>query len=131
MTAGGGILHIEAPPEHLVVSGGLFHGFQLWVNLPRADKLKPPAYQDLRSSEVKPAETPPMAASPGVIAGEVGGLSGRDPRTPPWRWCTIAPGYSTCLACRLQRTVYVMSGDGFVGPSQAHRHGPARAARPW
>jgi redox-sensitive bicupin YhaK (pirin superfamily) len=47
-----GILHIEAPPEHLVVSGGLFHGFQLWVNLPRTDKLKPPAYQDLRSSEV-------------------------------------------------------------------------------
>ena len=34
MTAGGGILHIEAPPEELVVSGGLFHGFQLWVNLP-------------------------------------------------------------------------------------------------
>src|SRR5690349_1702980 len=38
MTAGSGLLHIEAPPEHLVVSGGLFHGFQLWVNLPKADK---------------------------------------------------------------------------------------------
>ena len=36
MTAGAGILHIETPPEHLVVSGGLFHGFQLWVNLPAA-----------------------------------------------------------------------------------------------
>ena len=35
MTAGAGILHIEKPPEALVVSGGLFHGFQLWVNLPR------------------------------------------------------------------------------------------------
>ena len=34
MTAGGGILHIETPPEELVVSGGLFHGIQLWVNLP-------------------------------------------------------------------------------------------------
>ena len=34
MTAGGGILHIEEPPEDLVMSGGLFHGFQLWVNLP-------------------------------------------------------------------------------------------------
>src|SRR3954471_10956525 len=34
MTAGAGILHIETPPEHLVMSGGLFHGFQLWVNLP-------------------------------------------------------------------------------------------------
>ena len=36
MTAGAGILHIEKPPEHLVVSGGLFHGLQLWVNLPKA-----------------------------------------------------------------------------------------------
>jgi redox-sensitive bicupin YhaK (pirin superfamily) len=34
MTAGAGILHIDKPPEWLVTSGGLFHGFQLWVNLP-------------------------------------------------------------------------------------------------
>ena len=34
MTAGSGILHIETPPEELVISGGLFHGIQLWVNLP-------------------------------------------------------------------------------------------------
>ena len=52
MTAGAGILHIETPPEHLVVSGGLFHGFQLWVNLPAAKKWSPPAYQDLRASDV-------------------------------------------------------------------------------
>src|SRR3989337_240504 len=45
MTAGAGILHIEAPPEHLVMSGGLFHGLQLWVNLPQSDKLTDPAYQ--------------------------------------------------------------------------------------
>src|SRR5690242_14898854 len=42
MTAGGGILHIERPPEHLVVSGGLLHGLQLWVNLPRKLKWAPP-----------------------------------------------------------------------------------------
>jgi redox-sensitive bicupin YhaK (pirin superfamily) len=46
MTAGAGILHIETPPEHLVVSGGLFHGFQLWVNLPAEQKWNPPRYQD-------------------------------------------------------------------------------------
>ena len=38
MTAGAGILHIEKPPAWLVASGGLFHGFQLWVNLPAAQK---------------------------------------------------------------------------------------------
>jgi hypothetical protein len=47
MTAGGGILHIETPPEELVVSGGLFHGVQLWVNLPAKDKMIAPAYQGL------------------------------------------------------------------------------------
>jgi hypothetical protein len=41
MTAGGGILHIEEPPEELVMSGGLFHGFQLWVNLPARLKMSP------------------------------------------------------------------------------------------
>ena len=52
MTAGAGILHIEKPPEHLVVSGGLFHGLQLWVNLPKAEKWAAPRYQDLRGNEV-------------------------------------------------------------------------------
>src|SRR6516165_8521078 len=52
MTAGGGILHIEKPPEALVASGGLFHGIQLWVNLPRVQKLIEPRYQDLRAGQV-------------------------------------------------------------------------------
>ena len=38
MTAGDGILHIETPPEHLVMSGGTFHGVQLWINLPKDKK---------------------------------------------------------------------------------------------
>src|SRR5215470_16189320 len=47
MTAGGGILHIEEPPEELVATGGLFHGFQLWVNLPAQLKMTSPRYQDI------------------------------------------------------------------------------------
>src|SRR3954464_9047941 len=42
MTAGSGILHIERPPDALVASGGLFHGIQLWVNLPRVQKMADP-----------------------------------------------------------------------------------------
>src|SRR6201996_630126 len=45
MTAGSGILHIETPPEDLVMAGGLFHGLQLWVNLPAKDKFSAPKYQ--------------------------------------------------------------------------------------
>src|SRR5579864_7240044 len=52
MTAGSGILHIERPPEDLVASGGLFHGIQLWVNLPAADKWVPPRYQDIPAGKV-------------------------------------------------------------------------------
>src|SRR5437879_7099842 len=51
MTAGGGILHIETPPAELVEAGGLFHGLQLWVNLPARDKLVPPRYQSLEGEE--------------------------------------------------------------------------------
>ena len=55
MTAGSGLLHIEAPPEWLVQQGGLFHGIQLWVNLPRDAKMNDPKYQDIRSGEVAAA----------------------------------------------------------------------------
>ena len=55
MTAGAGILHIEKPPEHLVTSGGLFHGIQLWVNLPREQKLAAPALPGPARQRGRPA----------------------------------------------------------------------------
>src|SRR5581483_797883 len=76
MTAGSGLLHIETPPEHLVVSGGLFHGLQLWVNLPRAEKMSPPRYQDIRSGEVGLLSSADGGALFRVIAGDLGGYSG-------------------------------------------------------
>ena len=123
MTAGAGILHIEAPPEHLVVSGGLFHGFQLWVNLPKSDKLKPPAYQDLRSSEVGLATSADGGSLLRIIAGEVGGVSGPGSTHTPMAMvhATVAPGAELVLPWRrdFNALVYVMSGDGFVGPTQS------------
>ena len=53
MTAGAGILHDELPPEWLVRKGGLFHGVQLWVNLPKTLKFTPPRYQDITASSVR------------------------------------------------------------------------------
>src|SRR5204863_217235 len=67
MTAGAGILHIERPPEYLVASGGLFHGLQLWVNLPKAQKWAPPRYQDLRGNEVALLVSPDAGALVRVI----------------------------------------------------------------
>src|SRR3954462_2821633 len=58
MTAGGGILHIETPPESLVVKGGLFHGVQLWVNVPSKDKMIEPRYQNLEADLVTLVASP-------------------------------------------------------------------------
>ena len=76
MTAGGGVLHIERPPEHLVASGGLFHGVQLWVNLPAHLKWAEPRYQDLRAAESTLLTTPDAGALVRIIAGEVAGRHG-------------------------------------------------------
>src|SRR5690606_38887410 len=76
MTAGSGLLHIEKPPEELVVSGGLFHGFQLWVNLPAADKFLAPRYQDLRAGEVALLTSADGGALIRLIAGEIDGHRG-------------------------------------------------------
>src|SRR5246127_5125581 len=76
MTAGAGILHIEKPPEALVASGGLFHGFQLWVNLPAAAKSLAPGYQDLRGHEVALLSSPDGGTLLRLIAGELAGHRG-------------------------------------------------------
>ena len=76
MTAGAGILHIEKPPESLVASGGLFHGTQLWVNLPKAQKWAPPRYQDLRANEVSLLASADGGALLRVIAGDLAGHAG-------------------------------------------------------
>ena len=88
MTAGAGILHIEAPPESLVVSGGLFHGIQLWVNLPRANKWNPPRYQDIRGKEATLLTTEDGGALLRVIAGKWPGTTGQGPPSPRSPWST-------------------------------------------
>jgi quercetin 2,3-dioxygenase len=119
MTAGAGILHIEKPPEHLVMSGGLFHGIQLWVNLPRAEKWTPPRYQDLRGSEVTLLASSDGGALVRVIAGEVASRSGPgQTRTPiTMLHATLAPGARLELPWRddFNALVYVLSGAGAVG----------------
>src|ERR687897_433815 len=76
MTAGKGILHIETPPEELVVSGGLFHGVQLWVNLPARDKMVAPRYQNLEADLVALVSSPDGGALVRIIAGDVDGHRG-------------------------------------------------------
>ena len=119
MTAGAGILHIERPPEELVVSGGLFHGIQLWVNLPSADKWVPPRYQDLRGGEVGLASSPDGGALVRVIAGQTSAVRGPGSTYTPMTMihATVAPGGELDLPWEptFNALVYVLGGRGSVG----------------
>jgi redox-sensitive bicupin YhaK (pirin superfamily) len=119
MTAGAGILHIETPPEHLVMSGGLFHGLQLWVNLPAAKKWSPPAYQDLRASQVALLSSHDGGALIRVIAGVVDGHSGPGSTQTPISLvhATLQPGAELRLPWRkdYNALVYTLAGAGYVG----------------
>ena len=107
MTAGGGILHIETPPEALVVSGGLFHGVQLWVNLPAKDKMTAPRYQSLEGDQVTLLSSADGGALVRLIAGDVAGHAGPGSTHTPIvvAHATVAPGCPPRppLARRLQR----------------------------
>lgn len=66
MTAGAGVLHSEMPEQEQ----GLLHGFQIWLNLPAAEKMKPAAYQEIVSVDVTEQELP-EGGTVRVIAGRV------------------------------------------------------------
>ena len=119
MTAGGGILHIETPPEALVVSGGLFHGIQLWVNLPAKDKMVAPRYQNLEADEVALVSSDDGGALVRVIAGDIAGHGGPGATYTPITVAhtTIAPGARLTVPWRREFNAlgYVLAGSGTAG----------------
>ncbi|HTZ07826.1 MAG TPA: pirin family protein [Acidimicrobiales bacterium] len=122
MTAGAGILHIERPPEALVASGGLFHGIQLWVNLPSRDKWVDPRYQDIAAGQVALVASPDGGALVRVIAGDIGGHAGPGVTHTPMAMThvTVAPGARVELPWRrdYNALAYVLGGSGSVGPDR-------------
>lgn len=83
MTAGSGVIHSEMPAEEIRRDGGRLHGFQLWVNLPRRDKMMQPRYQELRAADIPTATTPDGLVSVTILAGEsLGTRATIDTRTP-------------------------------------------------
>ncbi|MEX0952435.1 MAG: pirin family protein [Nitriliruptoraceae bacterium] len=119
MTAGSGLLHIEAPPEEVVVRGGLFHGFQLWVNLPAAKKWNEPRYQDLRGGDVTLLTSPDGGTLLRLIAGELEGHQGPGSTYTPITLihATLEPGAQLRVPWRpdFNALGYVLSGRGTVG----------------
>jgi quercetin 2,3-dioxygenase len=132
MTAGAGILHIERPPDDLIASGGLFHGIQLWVNLPAAEKWVPPRYQDIEPHAAVLLSSPDGGALARVIAGDVAGHRGPGATHTPISMVhvTLAPGASLQLPWpeEFNALVYVLAGDGAIGPDREQPVGTGRLA---
>ncbi|BBY39655.1 short-chain dehydrogenase [Mycobacterium mantenii] len=120
MTAGSGILHIETPPAELVDRGGLFHGVQLWVNLPKKDKFAPPRYQALAGGDVALLASDDGGALIRIIAGEIAGHRGPGVTHTPitLAHATIENGARLNMPWPrdFNALVYVLSGSGYVGP---------------
>ena len=119
MTAGSGILHIERPPEQLIASGGLFHGVQLWVNLPAADKWIDPRYQGIEADDVLLLTSSDGGTLVRVIAGDVAGHEGPGSTHTPISLvhATVEPGAELVLpwSRAFNALAYALSGRGSVG----------------
>ncbi len=126
MTAGAGILHIERPPESLIASGGLFHGIQLWVNLPAADKWVPPRYQDILPEAPALVSSPDGGALVRIIAGEVAGHHGPGVTYTPISLvhATLSAGARLVLPWSpdFNALVYALGGNGTLGTERRPLH---------
>jgi hypothetical protein len=119
MTAGDGILHIEAPTEQLLREGGVMHGVQLWVNLPRTLKRTPPRYQGIEPGAVTLLASQDGGTVLRLIAGELAGHRGPGSTWTPITYvhATLAPGARVELPWPrdFNALVYALNGTGYAG----------------
>jgi redox-sensitive bicupin YhaK (pirin superfamily) len=122
MTAGGGVIHSEMPTARFHREGGVQEGFQIWVNLPAADKMMTPRYQTLRADEIPHASSADGRVAVRVIAGESLGRAARiDTRVPiQMLHFTIQPGGTTVQPVPAEQNglIYVFKGVARIGSDQ-------------
>lgn len=112
MTAGSGIIHQEMPKP----VNGRMGGFQLWVNLPRNQKMIDPRYQEIGAHAI-PRVTLPTDAAVNVICGSIGGITGpvQDIMADPEYFdVTVSPGgkFSHAVRDGFMAAAYVIRGSG-------------------
>jgi len=119
MTAGSGLVHSEMPEKEFAKSGGRLHGFQLWINLPKIDKMIKPNYQDVPSGKIPIASTPDGKVSAKVIAGNsLGSKAVINTRTPIMYFhFTLQPGAEIVqpVPKNYNAFAYVINGKGMFG----------------
>lgn len=119
MTAGSGVLHSEMPAAELARAGGRLHGFQLWVNLPRRDKMAAPRYQEIPGSHIPEVSSEDGRVRVRVIAGEsLGARAAIETRTPIlYLHVRLDPGarFRQPLSEGFRGFAYVVRGEGRFG----------------
>jgi len=119
MTAGAGVIHSEMPAREFLRDGGRMHGFQLWVNLPRRDKMMKPRYQEIPNSQIPKATSADGLVSVSVIAGEaMGEKAVIETRTPIiYLHYRIEPGgaASQQVPDSSNAFAYIVDGEGLFG----------------
>lgn len=119
MTAGSGVVHSEMPENEFARTGGMLHGFQLWVNLPQRDKMISPRYQEIPAARIPIGQTDDGLVTVRVIAGEsLGAKAVIETRTPIiYLHFTIQPGGRVVQAVPSAFNVfaYVVNGEGMFG----------------
>lgn len=119
MTAGAGVVHSEMPEKEFAQKGGRLHGFQLWVNLSRNDKMINPRYQDIPSPKIPVSQTADGLVTAKVIAGKaLGNRAVIETRTPiTYVHFTLQPGASVTqpVPKEYNAFVYVIGGQGLFG----------------
>jgi redox-sensitive bicupin YhaK (pirin superfamily) len=122
MTAGNGIIHQEMPAGD---AQGRMYGFQLWANLPAANKMMEPRYRDVKAADI-PAVTLDSGALVRVICGQVAGVRGPAPDIviePQYLDVTVPPGATFTHAIPPGHTVfaYIFEGEGLFGVEDVGR----------
>ncbi len=128
MTAGSGVVHSEMPEADFTARGGRMHGFQLWVNLPRRDKMMVPRYQEVPAAKIPIGRSADGSATVRVIAGEaLGARAVIDTRTPiAYLDVELEPGAALeqPLPEDFNAFAYVVEGRGLFGgektPARPH-----------
>jgi redox-sensitive bicupin YhaK (pirin superfamily) len=126
MTAGSGVIHSELPSEEIRRNGGRMHGFQLWVNLPRRDKMMKPRYQELRAAEIPTATSADGKVTVTVIAGEsLGTRATIDTRTPiMYLHVRLAAGarFTQAIPATYNAFAFIIDGEATFGDRVAREN---------
>lgn len=132
MTAGSGLIHSEMPERGFLKEGGRLHGLQLWVNLPKKDKMIPPHYQEIPARKIPVAASADGNVTVRVIAGEsLGQRAVIDTRTPiQFLHFRIAPGatISQPVPREFNAFAYVLDGKMAAGAGRNGTGGDLKIA---